>query len=165
MTTEHQRTPIEELFQVVPEDGIVVHDEADGFHARFSPAPAVPKGPLAAVVVGWGAICGAVAWVAGDVAELRMLIFAGGMVLGLLMFAFRLGQGFMPVEVAASGGVLYFDGDRRPLTQLGGATLDGDVLRVRDVDGAVVGEVFGVSDPVGGWLVAAIDTMVQGARA
>ncbi len=165
MTTEQQRTPIEELFKVVPEDGIVVHDEVDGFHARFSPAPAIAKGQLAVFVVGWGAICGAVAWIAGDVFELRMLIVAGGMALGLLMYAFRLGQGFMPVEVAASKGVLYFDGDRRPLTQVGGVALDGDVLRVRDVDGAVVGEVFGVSEPVGGWLVAAIDTMVQGARA
>jgi hypothetical protein len=87
------------------------------------------------------------------------------MTLGGLMYVFHIGRGFFPVEVAASNGVLYFDGDRRPLGQVRGAELHGVDLRVFDLDGAVVAEIHGVSEDVGRWLVAAIDTMAQGAQA
>jgi len=162
---EEEKGPIWALFDSVPEDGIVVRDEADGFHARFTPLPPIPTTQVAGALAVWGLLCAVVAFFATDKGELQALIFAGGMSFGALMYAFHLGRGFFPVEVAASKGTLYFDGDRRPLSQIRTVELDGIDLRVTTVEGAVVGEVHGVPTSVGEWLVAAIQLMMDQEKA
>ncbi len=155
---------MDELFKMVPEDGIVVRDDADGFHARFTPLPPISYPRMGGALAAWGVVCAVVAYVAGDRWELQRLIWGGSMAFGTLMYMFNLGRSFMPVEIAASHGVLYIDGDRRPLTLVRGATLEGIDLVIRASDGSVIAQIHGVTRAVGGWLVEAIDTMVVAAH-
>ena len=159
--SDMDRPPIWSLFDRVPEHGIVVRDEADGFHARVQPAPPIPWAQTAGLVAVWATVCGAIAWWAAPQAELRGLIWGGGMVFGALMFVFHMGRGYFPVEVAASRGVLYVDGQRRPLTQVGTVEYRGIDLKIHAADGVLLGEIHGVGPSVAGWLVDAIALMKE----
>lgn len=152
---------MEALFAEVPELGIMVRDEADGFHARVSPAPPIPWRQTFVLGGLWTALCVGVAYALTGGTGPAAMIVAGGVLFGALLYGFQIGQGYFPVELAVSNGVMYVDGHRRPLDQVKGAILEGMHFEVLAVDGSVIGAIDGVTEEVGQWLVRAVAHMVR----
>ena len=146
----------DELFAVVPEDGITVSPDEDGFIARL----VVQQGPtplaLAASAGAWGAAAGTVAWWLGESWGMQRLIFGCVLIFGLLWTGLRVGKSFLPVEVGVARGELTFFGERLPKQLVGGVMYERGVLTVRRTDGAEVGAVEGVDAASGAWVVRAV---------
>jgi hypothetical protein len=153
-TTE--KVDFEQLFRRVPELGIEVSAEVDGFSARLQPNPPTPWLRIGVSAVAWLSVAGVVAWLAGDSAELRRLLFGSILIFGLLLSAFRAGKSFMPVEVAASADVFYFDGERYPRAALGAFHLDVHDLVLCDPRGGELHRVVGIGPSVAAWLAEAL---------
>jgi hypothetical protein len=149
--------PLSALFGEVPEDGIMVRDEGSGFHARVHPSPGIRWVWIVGAAAVWAALCAVMAVAVGGP---QVLLFSGGMLFGSLLGAVHIGRGYMPIELAVSDNTLYIDGERRPLSTVGGVELRGNTLVVLGLDQAVIGTIDGVSEEVGRWIQRAVQHLM-----
>lgn len=145
-----------------PERGIAVQAEGDGFYARVYPRPPVDWARNLPALGGFAGVGLALAWWAGEATLLRVEVFLGILLFGGLLLAFRHGQGFVPVEISATGETLYWGGDRVPLAEVGTCRPEGDRLVLRGHDGWELGAVAHLRPEVARWVGLAVEASRPG---
>ncbi len=141
----------------VPEHGIVVRPEGQGFYARAWPRPPLGVLPLAGVMLGLVLIGVVASRLAGEAPALRVQVVLGTVLFGMLIAAVLYGYGFVPVEVSADDDTLYWAGERFPIGLVGSCRPEGGRLVLRGRDGRELGTIAHLRPEVAQWIGRAVE--------
>lgn len=147
----------------VPERGLVVRPQGEGFYARVSPRPAAPWGRWGAVMAAMAAVGVALAAAIADDGWLAAEIVACVALFGALLLGFSHGAGYFPVEITADDRLVVWGGDRFPVESVVDCVAEGRTLRLVGAGGRVLAEIEGVEPEVGRWLSLAVRASLPGA--
>lgn len=139
-----------------PERGMVVRPEGEGFYARLWPSPRPDPRRLVPALLVFAALGAGGALVAGEATALRVQVFAGVMLFGVLILAVAFGTRFAPVEITCDDDVVYWHGDRVPMTAVGGCRAVGGRLELLGRDGRVLAAADDLDPDAARWVAHAI---------
>jgi hypothetical protein len=148
----------------IPEHGIVVRPEGEGFYARAWPRPRLGLAPFAAVVIGLSAIGFVASRIAGEAPALRFQVVTGTVLFGLLIAGVLFGYGFVPVEVSADDETVYWAGERFPIALVGSCRAEERRLVLRGRDGRELGSIAHLRPEVALWLGRAVEASLPSDR-
>jgi hypothetical protein len=149
----------------VPERGLVVRAEGEGFYARVQPRPAVPWGLWGAAMTALLAVAGVLAAVIATDVVLAIQIVASVALFGALLLGFAHGSGYFPVEVVVDDERITWGGERFAIGMVEDCVVEGRSVRLVGAGHRTLAQIEGVDPEAGRWLALAIRaSLPTGAR-